>query len=291
MKNNLLSFVIFCIHSAVYSHGQPCIPSFLKPCNQSTFSPQFSGSKTASSGPNSKQYFNPPNSAPVPPVAPPPTVSNSPLNNQKATCSSFTEAFSTSQQLNHFDIDYCPHNFWIDKKSGQAILRMGSDCGTRISSKYYFQSGYFEVSLRISSGSGVVTAFILRSDESKPSDEIDFEWVGQNVRQTQTNYFIDSIQDYTKVIYVDHGYDASQQPIKVAIRWTKSEIRWYVNDKEVRTLANTGIGRTFPGSNYLMRPQIAIWDGTQTSGWAGNVDRSQGPFYVYLQYVIMNGTC
>lgn len=67
--------------------------------------------------------------------------------------------------------------------------------GTRLSSPFYIQYGTISVKLRMSSGSGIVTSFILMADDK---DEIDYEWLGIREDQVQTNYYFNGILDHTR---------------------------------------------------------------------------------------------
>jgi hypothetical protein len=77
-----------------------------------------------------------------------------------------------------FTVDYCTSNFAL--RNGKAVMTMPTaECGTRISAKKYFTRGYAEARLRAAptpvnadrwrSHQGIVTSFILRSDESEAS--------------------------------------------------------------------------------------------------------------------------
>ncbi|KAI3651973.1 hypothetical protein MP228_003276 [Amoeboaphelidium protococcarum] len=191
------------------------------------------------------------------------------------------EEFDGFRHFN-FTVDYCPHNVWM--KNGVITLRMDSVCGTRLSSKKKFKEGYFEARIKTATTSGVVTSFILMSsrDPHEKADEIDFEWVGKIRRNVQTNFFVDSVLNYTNVKGFTSPYDTSEVFQTYAIDFNKKRIKYYINGNVVRTVKNDGVN---PYPKRPMHVQIGIWDGTQTSGWAGTVDHTKGPFYVYVDYV------
>ena len=58
--------------------------------------------------------------------------------------------------------------------------------GTLLASTAYVWYGKVAATLKTSRGKGVVTAFILLSDVK---DAIDFEFVGTDLTQAQTNYY------------------------------------------------------------------------------------------------------
>ncbi len=74
-----------------------------------------------------------------------------------------------------------------------ALLTMpkGSD-GTVLASTEYMWYGNVKATMKTGRGKGVVTAFILLSDVK---DEIDYEWVGTDLQQAQTNYYFQGIPD------------------------------------------------------------------------------------------------
>lgn len=67
-----------------------------------------------------------------------------------------------------------------------------STVGTLLSSTHYVWYGKVSVTMTSSQGQGVVTAFILMSDVK---DEIDFEFVGDDVSNAQSNYYYQGITD------------------------------------------------------------------------------------------------
>ena len=55
-----------------------------------------------------------------------------------------------------------------------------------MTSKWYMMFGHYDIVLRTSPGVGVISSLVLQSDDL---DEIDFEWLGADDQQVQTNYF------------------------------------------------------------------------------------------------------
>jgi beta-glucanase (GH16 family) len=86
---------------------------------------------------------------------------------------------------------------WVS--SGTAVAYNGdsvlltmapSTVGTLLSSTHYVWYGKISATMTTSQGQGVVTAFILMSDVK---DEIDFEWVGDDMTSAQSNYYYQGI--------------------------------------------------------------------------------------------------
>lgn len=62
--------------------------------------------------------------------------------------------------------------------------------GTLLANNHYMWYGKVSAKLKSSRGKGVVTAFILLSDVK---DEIDYEFVGSDLGNAQTNYYFQGI--------------------------------------------------------------------------------------------------
>lgn len=62
--------------------------------------------------------------------------------------------------------------------------------GTLLASNHYIWYGKISARMKTSRGKGVVTAFILLSDVK---DEIDFEFIGADLGDAQTNYYFQGI--------------------------------------------------------------------------------------------------
>ena len=69
-----------------------------------------------------------------------------------------------------------------------------SSSGTLLASTAYVWYGKITAQLKTSRGAGVVTAFILLSDNK---DEIDFEFVGTDLDTAQSNFYYQGITDCT----------------------------------------------------------------------------------------------
>lgn len=75
------------------------------------------------------------------------------------------------------------------------LLTMAPDTvGTLLASSHYMWYGKVSATLRTSRGRGVVTAFILLSDVK---DEIDYEFVGSDLTQAQSNFYFQGITNCT----------------------------------------------------------------------------------------------
>lgn len=74
------------------------------------------------------------------------------------------------------------------------ILTLSEDgqsaSGTLLASTHYVWYGKISASMKTSRGAGVVSAFILLSDNK---DEIDFEFIGTDLQTAQSNYYYQGI--------------------------------------------------------------------------------------------------
>ena len=79
------------------------------------------------------------------------------------------------------------------------LLTMAKDTvGTVLATSTYMWYGSVTAKLKTSRGRGVVTAFILLSDVK---DEIDYEYVGVDLKTAQTNYYFQGIPKCRFLLY------------------------------------------------------------------------------------------
>lgn len=171
-----------------------------------------------------------------------------------------------------------------------------TDAPTFTSTGYIF-FGRVDVVARASVGTGVVTSFVLQSDDL---DEIDWEWLGGDDTQVQTNYF--SKGDTTT--YDRGGFSGVGAPQSefhtYTIDWTAEKLDWIIDGTVVRTLkyADAKGGAGYPQTP--MQIKLGTWvagrkDAPEgTVQWAGGyTDFTQAPFNGYYKSVTvqdyMNG--
>ncbi|RDW57562.1 putative cell wall glucanase (Utr2) [Aspergillus mulundensis] len=164
-------------------------------------------------------------------------------------------------------------------EDGNLVLTMPKEStGSLFANNHYIWYGKIGAKIKSSRGAGVVTAFILLSDTK---DEIDYEWVGSDLAEVQTNYYFQGILDYdnggkSKVdgdnTYADwHTYE---------IDWTPEKIDWLVDGDVVRTLTKES---TFNESadryEYPQTPsrmQLSLWPAGQASNAQGTIEWAGG---------------
>jgi beta-glucanase (GH16 family) len=159
---------------------------------------------------------------------------------------------------------------------------------TITSSKYIF-FGKVDVVLKASAGVGVVTSVTLQSDDL---DEIDWEWLGGDSTQVQTNYFSKGCTE----VYDRGGYSPVSNPQSgfntYTIDWTPQSVKWIINGAVVRELVATNAKGCDGFPQTPMQVKLGTWvagrkDAPQgTIDWAGGLtDYSKGPFVGYYQSV------
>lgn len=174
-------------------------------------------------------------------------------------------------------------------KDGNLMLTMPKESvGSLFANNHYIWYGKISGKIKSSRGPGVVTAFILLSDTK---DEIDFEFVGSDLNNVQTNYYFQGILDCklrvrgdakTKLIQVDgHGANASVDSStfddwhEYEIDWKPEAITWSVDGDVKRTLTRestwneTGNRYEFPQTPSRM--QLSLWPAGQASNAEGTI--------------------
>ena len=161
-----------------------------------------------------------------------------------------------------------------------------TDAPTISSNKYIF-FGQVDVTVRAARGVGVVTSFVLQSDDL---DEIDWEWLGGDTVEVQTNFFSKGCTD----TYDRGGFSPVSNPVATfhtyTIKWTPTQLDWLIDGVVVRTLMNTGVVGCAGYPQTPMQIKLGTWvagraDAPQgTIDWAGGLtDFSDIPFEGYYQ--------
>jgi beta-glucanase (GH16 family) len=162
--------------------------------------------------------------------------------------------------------------------------------GSRVSWTRFMMYG--KVTARIKTGScglGVVSSFIVKND---PGDEVDFEWVGLNPNEAQSNYYWWGVLDWTHGEHHDVGANTCEDFHEYGVEWGPDQTTWSIDGKVVRTL-NKEDARADNGTYMYpfrpMRVQFSIWDGGAlakgTADWAGTPTDWSDPNRVYTMFV------
>ncbi|KAJ4303401.1 transglycosylase [Kalmusia sp. IMI 367209] len=150
----------------------------------------------------------------------------------------------------------------------------------KITSKWYIMFGQVDVELQAAPGQGIVSSFFLQSD---CLDEIDWEWLGGDNAQVQSNYFgKGNTETHDRgAFHANPGnHDGFQ---KYSIIWTSEQIAWQINGQTVRTLVPANANGQYPQTPMAIK--IGAWAGGDPSNsegtieWAGGLtDYTKGPY-------------
>ncbi|KAJ9627225.1 copper resistance protein [Taxawa tesnikishii (nom. ined.)] len=158
-----------------------------------------------------------------------------------------------------------------------------------IQTDFYLFFGTVEVKMQAAPGTGIVSSIVLESDDL---DEIDWEFLGGNTAQVETNYFgKGNTTTYDRAIY----YPVSNPQTSMhtyLIDWTAERLQFSIDGAVVRTLeyADANGGANYPQTP--MRLKLGSWAGGAegqpegTVEWAGGqTDFSKAPFTMYVESV------
>lgn len=158
------------------------------------------------------------------------------------------------------------------------LLTMPKDSvGTLLSSTVYMWYGNVKARFKTSRGAGVITAFILFSDVK---DEIDYEFVGTELGDAQTNYYFQGITNYENSENITLS-DTFANFHDYEIRWTPDKIEWWVDGKMGRSLNKkdtwNDTSKNFMFPQTPSRVQLSLWPGGKEGNAEGTVSWAGGP--------------
>jgi hypothetical protein len=171
-----------------------------------------------------------------------------------------------------------------------ALFRINKETeAPTIRSDNYLFFGRVDVVVQAAKGQGIVTSAVLQSDDL---DEVDWEWVGGDDAQVQSNYF--SKGDTTT--YDRAQYHPVSAPLttthKYSLEWTSTKIDWLIDDVVVRTLNAADAKGTAGFPQTPMQVKMGTWvaggknSNEGTREWAGGyTDFKQAPFDAYYRSV------
>ncbi|GJP70621.1 hypothetical protein CLOP_g1537 [Closterium sp. NIES-67] len=184
-------------------------------------------------------------------------------------------------------VDYCDDHCLscANSTDGSATIRYDNRCGSRFRSSLPFYFAFISGDVRCAPGltSGIVTSFYMSSLEgSGIQDEIDFEWLGKNKSQVQTNFYVGGVGGREKLI--DLGFDCSQDFHNYAILWSPRQLVWFIDYKAVRVEYNASStlpptkkksSSPVPSKAFPSKPAFfyaSMWDASSAGNgwWAGN---------------------
>jgi Glycosyl hydrolases family 16 len=158
----------------------------------------------------------------------------------------------------------------------------------QLTSRWYIMFGRVDIVLQAAPGAGIVSSCVLQSDDL---DEIDWEWLGADSDQVQTNYFGKGITgSYNRGAF--QSAPGSQSGFHTyTVDWSATQIVWQIDGTTVRALQS----QNAEPNQYPQTPmqlKIGAWSGGDPSNppgtisWArGPTDYSDGPFTMNVKSV------
>ena len=151
--------------------------------------------------------------------------------------------------------------------NGASLTVAASGDSPLLVSKWYIMFGHVEFSVKAAPGVGIVSSAILQSDDL---DEIDFEWLGYDDNNVQTNYFGKG-ETTTYNRGATNPAPGNQGGFHTyTIDWTADQIVWQVNGQTIRTLTPSSTGG-YPYPQTPMMIKVGSWSGGDPSNPAGTV--------------------
>lgn len=181
------------------------------------------------------------------------------------------------------DIDYT--------STGADFSIKTENASTLLVSNFYIFFGVMEAHVKMAKGAGIISSVILQSDDL---DEIDWEWVGYNTSEVQSDFFgkgnttTSDRGGYHAVANADTEYH------NYTSYWDKDRLEWWIDGSLVRTV-NYSEPLTVYGKNYPQTPckvKVSLWPvgiKGQTTGnleWGGGyVNWTDVPFTMSVQRI------
>jgi beta-glucanase (GH16 family) len=200
------------------------------------------------------------------------------IGNSKPFTTDFTKVTGTAAPEGWSYADGTTMSY--DSQNG-ANFKISTKVGApTVSTTKYIMFGKVTVNMKASPGTGIVSSFILESDDL---DEIDWEWLGGTDTSVESNFFgKGDVTTYDRAIY--HPMTAAITGWhEYTIDWTKDYVKWLIDGKEVRNLPYND-PKTHGGANFPQTPmkiKMGNWVGCAdaaaaadpktkgTSEWAG----------------------
>ncbi|GJP47903.1 hypothetical protein CLOM_g7076 [Closterium sp. NIES-68] len=176
-----------------------------------------------------------------------------------------------AEPLDPLEIDYCEKFSEVNGNDAKIRVDTTTPCrGSRVRSDVQYPSGIFSARIKCPKGdiSGLVQSYYLSSLEgSRDQDEIDFEFLGKDKWQVQTNYYVNGKGG--REVLIPLGFDCSSDFHEYTIFWNNQQIIWQIDGKVVR------VAKRKEGEPYPVKPSYvyaSIWDASYVldGRWSGD---------------------
>ncbi|KAG2171800.1 hypothetical protein INT43_008180 [Umbelopsis isabellina] len=211
---------------------------------------------------------------------------------KRSECKSFQQNFAPGVDMNQYWTDMDPTTYNLTSQGLEMKVnnpkgdgKVGN--GALFNSKMLMQYGSVEAKIMAAPVGGIVTAFIYMAPGK---DEIDYEWVGD---QVQTAYYYRGIPDYSTENSTSLATGTSSFHI-YKIDWQPESITWYIDGKAIRTVEKSSTLEKDGVYHYPTEAahfQLGLWDASgdaSTAQWAhGPVNWAAQPSHIsaYVEYV------
>lgn len=163
--------------------------------------------------------------------------------------------------------------------NGASFTVAKSGDSPQLTSKWYIMFGHVEFTIKPAPGVGIVSSAVMQSDDL---DEIDWEWLGADNNQVQSNYFgKGQTTTYNRGAF--HSVPDNQASFKTyTIDWTADQIAWQIDGTTVRTLTpETAEAGQYPQTPMMIK--VGAWSGGDSSNPQGTIGKS--PMIIILPQV------
>lgn len=182
------------------------------------------------------------------------------------------------QMLENYEFTYSGY-MDLDSKSNDIILGMPNrTTGSLISSTRSFLYGKAAVTMKTARSRGVISAVMLFS---AVRDEIDFEFLGSELTEAQTNYYHQGELVHTRMQRFPIPSDSFQNYHTYELDWNEERIHWLIDGVVVRTLFKRDTWdpelKIFKYPQTPMKLEVSLWPGGMegndpgTISWAGGL--------------------
>ena len=159
-----------------------------------------------------------------------------------------------------------------DKTNGAQFTVSQSGDAPTLTSNWYIMFGRVDVVMKAAPGAGIVSSSVLQSDDL---DEIDWEWLGAEAGQVQSNYFGKGQTTTYDRAAVHAVEDTQGQWHTYTTEWTAQQVIWQIDGTTVRVLGVNDANGQYPQTP--MQFKLGAWSGGDPANPAGTIAWSQGP--------------
>ncbi|SCU81316.1 LAME_0B06502g1_1 [Lachancea meyersii CBS 8951] len=186
----------------------------------------------------------------------------------------YSKSANADVKMDDFDFTYSGF-LELSRVGGDAglVLAMPPDTtGSLISSSKSFLYGRVAVTMKTARGNGVVSAMVLMS---AVKDEVDFEFLGGDLDNAQSNYYYRGELVHTRMLKSPIQPNSYEEYHTYEFDWDEDRIQWLIDGSVVRTLHRDdtydSIQNIYKYPATPMRLEIALWPGGVKSNNPGTV--------------------